>query len=441
MSADLWKEFGSSDQELPTNPWRQPLDISLQAEKSDFEIPAALPLTQASEFREGSITDAICTFRTREDHNHRVKSSQSVHEPQHRKVSSLGGCEITDRASAVNKSNISIQRKSEAKEAFPKTVEFSHPLRRRATPIRADTQAPDRDDEWGDFVEGSSAEPADSTSVEGKNPPKLESSQNFQALLCSSPPFGQLHPLEEVDIASTAVISTSGNLEQLMKASPQGPSPSNIPPPSILLLLITSIFQSLSGDFKNYDLQAGLSSNASSTVDQQSISKLRRRLAIIRASARVIAGRKLRWSRDGHLSQSMKIGPAQGGRAGGMKLTVLDRTETRREDREVEEAIQTWKRQLGSLRALSAVIRTQESDYSLAVPELAEKMPIRVVKFPEGGMTAAKCCFLCGLKRDERIEKVDIHVEDSFGEWWIDHWGHVDCVIFWDEQKNNLQQR
>ena len=137
-----------------------------------------------------------------------------------------------------------------------------------------------------------------------------------------------------------------------MKASSQGLPPSNIPPPSILLRLITSIFQSLSSDFKNYNPQAGLSSHTSSTVDQKSISKFRRRLAIIRASARVIAGRKLRWSRDGHLSQSMKIGPAQGGRAGGMKLTVLDRTEARREDRDVEEAIQTWKQQLGRLRAL-----------------------------------------------------------------------------------------
>ena len=86
-------------------------------------------------------------------------------------------------------------------------------------------------------------------------------------------------------------------------------------------------------------------------------------------------------------------------------------------------------------------MRIRESGYGLSIPELAEKMPIRVVKFSEGGIIAAKSCFLCGLKRDERIDKVDMHIEDSFGEWWIDHWGHVDCVIFWDEQKDHLQQR
>lgn len=303
-------------------------------------------------------------------------------------------------------------------------------------------QTLDEDDEWGDFVEALNPVSAESTAGECRNSPKLTSRHDIPAPACPNPTFGQLQiSEEEINPQPPAVTLTISDLEPPMRATVHGPPPSNIPPPSILLLLISSILQSLSSDFKKYNLQAEPFLHTSSPVDQNLIANLRRKLAIIRASARIIAGRKLRWNRDAHLSQSMKIGPAQGGRAGGMKLTVLDRAETRREDREVEEAIRTWKQQIGSLRALLVAIRTQESDHTLAIPELAEKMPIRLAKLSEGGITASRSCFLCGLKRDERVEKVDIRVEDSFGEWWIDHWGHVDCVIFWEEQKDSLRQR
>lgn len=442
MSADLWKEFGSSDQELLTNPWRQPPDINLQTEKPDFEVPAALLLTQVSKSHRGSNTDASSILHACGDLNTQIKNTKSVHEPQPPGLSSLGEYGITDQASAIEKSSQPSQREIESFGVVPTTTEYSHTPGEKATPTHTDAQTLDGDDEWGDFIEGTTPESADSSAVGYRGPPRLKSSHDIQALAFSSPTFGQLHLSEEdVKIESTAMTSTVSDLEQRIGAPVQGTPPSNIPPPSILLLLISSVFQSLSSDFKKYNLQAEPSSQTSSLVDKKLITNLHRKLAVIRASARVIAGRKLRWGRDAHLSQSMKIGPAQGGRAGGMKLTVLDRTETRREDREVEEAIRTWKQQIGSLRALLAAIRTQESDHTLAIPELAEKMPIRLAKLSEGGIIAAKSCFLCGLKRDERVEKIDIGVEDSFGEWWIDHWGHVDCVTLWEEQKDYLQQR
>jgi len=40
------------------------------------------------------------------------------------------------------------------------------------------------------------------------------------------------------------------------------------------------------------------------------------------------------------------------------------------------------------------------------------------------------------LKRDERVARVEFGVEDSFGEWWVEHWGHRTCRNFWAAQKS-----
>ena len=424
------------------SPCGQQPEINLQTKKPDVESSAAL-LLQLSEPHKGSNTDAGSTFDAHRNSKYRDQSTKAAYKSQPSGLSSLGENVITDQASAIDKSRQANQRGGKSFGAVPTTSEYSHTSGEKATPLHTDAQTLDEDDEWGDFVEGINPESAESSAVKYVNPPRIESGDDIPAPAFLNSTLGQLHLPEKETTRTVAatVASTEYGSEQLIRASLQGPSPSNIPPPSILLRLISSIFQSLSNDVKKYKLDTEPFSHACSSAHQRLITDLRRKLAIMRASARVIAGRKLRWGRDTHLSQSMKIGPAQGGRAGGMKLTVLDKAETRREDREVEEAIRTWKQQIGSFRALLVAISTQVSDRTFANPELAEKMPVRLVKLSEGGITASKGCFLCGLKRDERVEKVDIQVEDSFGEWWIDHWGHVDCVIFWEEQKDHLQQR
>ena len=443
MSADLWKEFGPPDQEVLKIPYHQQLDINLQTKKPDVEVPATLPLTQVSEPIKGSNLDADFTSDAFGYPNNRVTSTKPAHEPQPFELSSLGEYGITNQASVTDKASQTSQKEIGSFGVVPTSSNYYHAFGKTATPLHTDAHTLDEDDEWGDFVEGINPEFTGSSAVEQGNTPKLTSRHDVSIPESPNPTFGQLYLSEGemINTENTAVASTKSDPEQLMRAPVQGPPPSNIPPPSILLLLISSVFQSMSSEFKNYNLQAELFSSTSSPVDQKLMTNLRRKLAIIRASARIIAGRKLRWGRDAHLSQSMKIGPAQGGRAGGMKLTVLDRSETRREDREAEEAIRIWKQQIGAVRALLVAIRTQEPDHTLAIPELAEKMPIRFAKLSEGGLVASKSCFLCGLKRDERVEKVDIRVEDSFGEWWIDHWGHFDCVTFWQEQKDKLEQR
>ncbi|KAL9119369.1 MAG: hypothetical protein Q9187_004080 [Circinaria calcarea] len=111
---------------------------------------------------------------------------------------------------------------------------------------------------------------------------------------------------------------------------------------------------------------------------------LRGCIASLRVSARILAGRKVRWKRDSHLSQSMKIGPAQAGKKGGMKLTGVDKAETQREDQEVAEFVRTWKHRLGSIRAALATVNGQVSGSPLVLPEISERMVIHVAKASEG---------------------------------------------------------
>ncbi len=63
------------------------------------------------------------------------------------------------------------------------------------------------------------------------------------------------------------------------------------------------------------------------------------------------------------------------------------------------------------------------------------------VRATPGALTDKKACFLCGLKREERVIGVDGEVEDSFGEWWVEYWGHRGCVNWWIEWEGKLRGR
>ena len=255
-----------------------------------------------------------------------------------------------------------------------------------------------------------------SSSVNSSNEPSEETA-------ASSLESGHIEPTQSMRLA------TIGDF---------GPPPSNIPPPSILLLLIETIFQSLRKDIKEI-----LSPTEASflPLGQSRIDQLELHLSMVRAATRIIAGRKLRWKRDTHLSQSMKIGPAHSGKAGGMKLAGVDRTESLREDREVAEALGIWRKQLGGIRAAITMANTEMGQNVLVIPDISENMHVRGAKLEDGALAAPKSCFLCGLKRDERLEKIDVDVEDSFGEWWTEHWGHNDCRVFWERHEGSLEQR
>ncbi|EON63479.1 hypothetical protein W97_02707 [Coniosporium apollinis CBS 100218] len=225
--------------------------------------------------------------------------------------------------------------------------------------------------------------------------------------------------------------------KSVTEPSPSDLPPTNVPPPALLLSLFPPLFVSAQEKFfkplaaQPYAIRNRILAAPATTTFLQGY------LALATVAARIIAGRKLRWKRDTRLAQSMKIGPSSGGRSTGMKLTGVDRGEERKEEREVLDVVGAWQEQLGRLR--SAVAGSKALG---AVPEIHDAMPVRMAKQSEGGVPAPRCCALCGLKRDERVGKVDENVIDSFGEWWIEQMSmHRGCRNFWEQHKDELRQR
>ncbi|EKG17175.1 hypothetical protein MPH_05629 [Macrophomina phaseolina MS6] len=224
--------------------------------------------------------------------------------------------------------------------------------------------------------------------------------------------------------------------------APNSLPPTNIPPPALLLTLFPPIFASAHTSFFKPLGTQPTHVRPKILSDQAVVRFLRGYLSVAIVAARVIAGRKLRWKRDTFLAQGMRIGQAGRAGAGGMKLTAIDRSESTKEDREAADVVRAWKEQVGRLRSVVAQVNGKdERGRSVgAIPELSETMPIRTAKELEGGIAAPKPCALCGLKRNERIGKVDVDVEDSFGEWWVDQLSmHRACRNFWEEHKEKLR--
>ncbi|KAI4240481.1 MAG: hypothetical protein LQ352_007623 [Teloschistes flavicans] len=291
----------------------------------------------------------------------------------------------------------------------------------------------EEEDEWGEF-EGDSvakdnkAEPPRNQSLKSETFPR-QGTQEGAAVTDLPETNGSFMPQVPPKI-ETAKLSTTG------------PPPSNIPPPSIQLAIIVTICQALpieiTNSIRSMSTQA---TNGELPRHDAHIKRLETVQTQLNAAARILAGRKWRWKRDTHLAQSMKIGTANAGRAAGMKLTGIDRTEARREDQEAAEVVRLWKQQVGSLKGQMAKINALQSHIHLTLPDLVDNLPIRTAKAGEGALTAPKSCFLCGLKRDERVARLDVNVEDSFDEWWVEHWGHVDCIAFWERHSRSLKQR
>ncbi|KAI1821338.1 hypothetical protein F4861DRAFT_542035 [Xylaria intraflava] len=213
--------------------------------------------------------------------------------------------------------------------------------------------------------------------------------------------------------------------------------PVNIPPPSIIL----SVFPQLFSQANDYLYKPV--SDQPPTIKDRILSDPRvydflgGYLSLATVAARVIAGRKMRWHRDKFLSQSMSISAA-GGK--GMKLAGVDKTQAVREDREAADVVSNWKSQVGRLKSTVAAANSanKSGGRQLKIPEITDTMQVQTAKDVP---TAPKACVICGLKRNERLTRVDHEVEDSFGEWWAEHWGHVACKRFWLQHENTLRQR
>lgn len=196
--------------------------------------------------------------------------------------------------------------------------------------------------------------------------------------------------------------------------------PINIPPPAILLQLLPRVYENL--------------------VDVSRIHEPAQCCnAILQAytvTSHIIAGRGLRWKRDNILSQNNKIGPAAtGGKGGGMKLTAIDKTESLKEEREIADVVQAWQRHAHVFNPT-----VHKAGFRRPLMTLSGRTRLRPATGP-GALTSPYACALCGLKREERVVETDINVDDLFGEFWVEYWGHRDCRDFWQKNRALLPQR
>ncbi|KAL8657670.1 MAG: hypothetical protein Q9226_001679 [Calogaya cf. arnoldii] len=457
MSLDLLQEFGSSSQDDFINPWASSSSHNVTNNGStaeddfgDFAHPeTSFELEKDLEYDEYHENHEYSSAAFPQNQGGLLIDTETTRpppspspSPSFRELNAPLKLAIPEEVSVGN-----IVDKQRSEDSTPITAwpsfgrdrakSFGKPL--PLSPYRED------DDDWGDFEEESQTEnTGDEASVE-ENPiaqvatnkgPRQDTSlldlmDSLEVTSLSPPPVG-----------SAATVKEAVKTPRIPNETTTGSAPSNIPPPSVLLSLIVTILDGLPAEVR--DIVSSMSTalmNNTFSASESLFESLHDKVAMTTASARILAGRKLRWKRDTHLAQRMSIGPANAGKAGGMKLTGVDRTEARREDQEAAEVVRLWKQQAGGIKSQIAKINAQQSEVKFAVPEFSDNTLLRVAKLGDGGLAAPKCCFLCGLKRDERVAKLDVNVEDSFGEWWIDHWGHVDCVRFWEEHKDLLKQR
>jgi hypothetical protein len=326
----------------------------------------------------------------------------------------------------------SLRNQSQNKSASPVTAWPTYEPKKPAPIPYQDSPAPNNlDDDWGDFADLPSETPGTTTIPSSKG--WADDAWSWDAV-------------EQPTTASKKVIPAPAPTSSMFGSS-ESPAnvvvPTNIPPPSVLLPVFAQLFNLPQTTLFQPVSQQSASLKTRILSDPSAINFLRSFILISTVAAHIIAGRKLRWKRDTMLSQAMKIGPAAAGGKGGMKLTGVDKAETAREDREATDIIQLWKEQVGKLKSAVAIANTSIKDPSLhlTIPDISEAMVVRTASTAEGGLTAPKVCLLCGLKREERVVKVDVNVEDSFGDWWVDHWGHRACRNFWEEHESKLKQR
>lgn len=220
-----------------------------------------------------------------------------------------------------------------------------------------------------------------------------------------------------------------------------GPPPTNIPPPSILLSIFTELIEEAENKLYKPTANQPAAVKARIYADPGTLAFLKGYIVLATVAARILVGRRLRWNRDKFLAQGMSISAA--GSKGGMKLAGVDKAQSARENREAADVIGVWRDYVGKLKTAvaQANIGMQKQPVKmepLKVPEINDHMAVTTAKMVP---TAPKACVICGLKREERVKGVDFEVEDSFGEWWVEHWGHRTCRNFWLGNEEKLRSR
>ncbi|KAH8722490.1 hypothetical protein GQ44DRAFT_711877 [Phaeosphaeriaceae sp. PMI808] len=324
------------------------------------------------------------------------------------KVPPSGSSALTDLLGDLNASQpmppATSGRQSIAEEQFSST-----PSRRKKSivggfgttkqPAPATKPAtPKPDDDWDTFDDWEASIP---TKAETKRSSKILPDKGMGAAHSSSTPPPIISPVTN-------------------EAQPGELPPTNVPPPGVLLSLFPTLFAEAQDKlFKPMAAQT-LPMRNKLLAEPATIMYLEGYLMLANVVAHIIAGRKLRWKRDQHLSQGMKIGPASSRATSGMKLTGIDKGENMKEERETSDVVRVWKEQVGRLRHIVSGANQIKAGTLGLVPDVQETMSVKTLKQSEGGIPARLACMMCGLKREERVTASDMVVEDSFGEWWID---------------------
>ena len=446
MSADLFAEFGlnsaaaqsagvSGQQRLQTSSLIPDLDISEDADFADFtspnqSIPHATQTGRSNgaqrQYDDNVLFDATLEIASNAESDDwgdfetaEPSAAPNSIGPVHAVNQMTGGVQGHHKGSDILSrdldllESLSIEDKKPpatttkaqtTNAAYRKGLAQNQRNRGPAAPTRP-PPPPEEDSfgNWGDFIDGpptqvltsTQAAPSE-TSSKPQPAPKKASSGGFSQLSQERVPAGQVRP-------------------------------TNIPPPSVLLEMFPRVLDHLRQQAtqarKNPQQKEALDAVASPT------------LIILKTAARIIAGRTLRWKRDAILSQSMRIGPARSGKPGGMKLSTVNKNENIKEQQQAVDVITMWRDRAA---LFSSVV---QASGKRPVPVIAENIRAITASPGQGALKASHACALCGLKRDERLPKVDEGVEDSFGEWWTDHWGHTDCRDFWESNYKLLDQR
>ncbi|EEQ27978.1 hypothetical protein McanMca71_005156 [Microsporum canis] len=269
-------------------------------------------------------------------------------------------------------------------------------------PVKGGVDEQDEDDDWGEFIDGGE-----------------DSRTNAQQPIPT--------PLSTAKAASPGTRLNTEKARAPKADTALSVRPTNIPPPSILLPLFPPLLEESRQKAASYAKRRDASQPDHEFANQV--------VSDIKTMAHVVSGRQLRWKRDHILSQSTKIGPARSGRSGGMKLSSVNKSENVKEEKEAVEVLEAWKKCSGILN--SVVTSTGRNP----MPPMSLSMQVRTATADEGALKSTHACALCGLKREERIPRVDDKVSDSFGEWWLDHWGHADCEGFWKSNAAKLDHR
>ncbi|OJJ79445.1 uncharacterized protein ASPGLDRAFT_52713 [Aspergillus glaucus CBS 516.65] len=435
MSADLFAEFGlNSTSTQSSNTRRQQtthartsslipdLDTSEDADFGDFTSPAPSAPSIGQQTRQLQYDDNVlfdATLETASNAGSDDWGEFETAEPSPAQQQPTGPIHAPVRVQGQSKSSdllsgdlglLSIEdKKPPSKPQARKVVPKKSPLPQSKASIKP-PEPPEDDpfEDWGDFNDGPPSAPSPSLPRKpgitpgrtlNKQPPaqpERSASQAFNKISQESVPASQVRP-------------------------------TNIPPPSVLLELFPQVLDQLRQEAtqarKNAQQKEALEAAASAIT------------CTLKTAARVIAGRTHRWKRDAILSQSMRIGPARSGKAGGMKLSSVNKNEDIKEQQEAVDVITIWRDRAA---LFNSVVQTSGKR---PVPVIPENVRALTASAEQGAIRASHACALCGLKRDERLPKVDEGVEDSFGEWWTDHWGHTDCKEFWQSKMKLLGQR